>query len=717
MSPPREPSTPLAALHALLVDLFSADELRRWLRYGPDADLLPELPEGGSVADLADRVLGALERRGRIGNDFFERLEVERPYRKAAIAVAAEHWAAASTTRQPARPGEHRDSRLWDEWRGLVSEELRRPWLVLRGVDGEDVELDRVYTEVRLLVRGPAPGRVLGPGQVRCADNGTDKAEGDAEDVHGEPQAVEQSLDLLVWLQAPEPKRTPLVIEGEVGTGKSELLRRAARALAEESRADAPLLLRVDAKDLGDGSLVGSLCRSSSWDDSKILRLLKSDARFIVMIDSLDEGERSLPDLIADVHRTLGPRLHRLVLAMRCSQRRALRDVDVARIVPWSGASVERFLRNWERVDPSAVAALRNARTEGALAELLATPLTATFCALVARDRPRALGNRTHVFHEIITRILRRNWPALSRGRTQDCRWSDLQWLESLALVRLREHPSGLSQAMLGEYLHQVDADDGKRLLSTLESLGVLLRTSSGFDFAYRWLAEYLAGRALRVEPSKVGSVAEAPWSFEALRHAIVGAREGASGMISALLPRCDEIANDAPRMIRRVQLAAVVAADLRDEVPETQMSRIAEVIWNCLSDETSIWIPSETARFARHLARAGGRVWKLVEPRILHALQRASSLDGRVVRWYSERGPELRALWISLLRHRDPHVCCLAIERLRSAVDVPEVLASLLRLVLDDRHPGPSFPLCQTQPGHMQPIIYEAGRDEECRE
>ncbi|MBK8263758.1 MAG: metallophosphoesterase [Nannocystis sp.] len=107
MSPPWEPSTPQAALHALLVELFSAEELRRWLRYGPDAELLHELPEGGSMADLADLALAALARRGRIDADFFERLEVERPHKKAAIAAVVERWATASTSRAPRRAPVH----------------------------------------------------------------------------------------------------------------------------------------------------------------------------------------------------------------------------------------------------------------------------------------------------------------------------------------------------------------------------------------------------------------------------------------------------------------------------------------------------------------------------------------------------------------------------------------------------------------------------------
>ncbi len=83
MSPSPESSTPRAALNALILVSFSADELRRWLRHGPDADIVPALPgETASFADLVDRTLAALERRGRIDAGFFARLQAERPNRK-----------------------------------------------------------------------------------------------------------------------------------------------------------------------------------------------------------------------------------------------------------------------------------------------------------------------------------------------------------------------------------------------------------------------------------------------------------------------------------------------------------------------------------------------------------------------------------------------------------------------------------------------------------
>lgn len=102
-------TTPTGALHALLVTLFSADEFRRWLRLGPDADLVPEIPgELAPAATVIDEALGVLTRNGRLQPAFFARLIAERPRQGEAIAVVARMWedaplAADGGTAGPAR--------------------------------------------------------------------------------------------------------------------------------------------------------------------------------------------------------------------------------------------------------------------------------------------------------------------------------------------------------------------------------------------------------------------------------------------------------------------------------------------------------------------------------------------------------------------------------------------------------------------------------------
>jgi hypothetical protein len=95
MSPPEHASTPVEKLHGLVIDLFTADEFRRWLGSGPYADIVPELPgESATQTDVVDKGLGALERRGRIDVAFFTRMLSARERRSDAINAVAALWMA-----------------------------------------------------------------------------------------------------------------------------------------------------------------------------------------------------------------------------------------------------------------------------------------------------------------------------------------------------------------------------------------------------------------------------------------------------------------------------------------------------------------------------------------------------------------------------------------------------------------------------------------------
>lgn len=75
------------ALEKLLLSMFSADELRRLIRYLPDGDALVAGLPGVNAAPalLATETVVLLVREGRIDADFWARLEAERPRRKADI--------------------------------------------------------------------------------------------------------------------------------------------------------------------------------------------------------------------------------------------------------------------------------------------------------------------------------------------------------------------------------------------------------------------------------------------------------------------------------------------------------------------------------------------------------------------------------------------------------------------------------------------------------
>ncbi|MDC0675177.1 SEFIR domain-containing protein [Nannocystis radixulma] len=83
-----------AELHDLLVSLMSADELRRFVAYGPHGARLSSSLPGSSVSlgVLTTELIALLERDGLLGPDLFERLRQDRPYRAKDIDSVARLW-------------------------------------------------------------------------------------------------------------------------------------------------------------------------------------------------------------------------------------------------------------------------------------------------------------------------------------------------------------------------------------------------------------------------------------------------------------------------------------------------------------------------------------------------------------------------------------------------------------------------------------------------
>lgn len=91
---PRPRARARAALHTLLRDLFSAEELLRFLRFGDDtAELVDDLPGAGApLAALTEAAVLGLERRGLVTGHFFDRLAEARPGRLTEIAACRDLW-------------------------------------------------------------------------------------------------------------------------------------------------------------------------------------------------------------------------------------------------------------------------------------------------------------------------------------------------------------------------------------------------------------------------------------------------------------------------------------------------------------------------------------------------------------------------------------------------------------------------------------------------
>ena len=87
MSPSSDPS-PQLRLVELLREVFSGEDLRRFVRLGPEgSQIAAHLPEHASVYELATQLVGLLTRRGELDAAFFARLVRERPRREREIAA------------------------------------------------------------------------------------------------------------------------------------------------------------------------------------------------------------------------------------------------------------------------------------------------------------------------------------------------------------------------------------------------------------------------------------------------------------------------------------------------------------------------------------------------------------------------------------------------------------------------------------------------------
>ncbi|MFY0538391.1 hypothetical protein [Nannocystis pusilla] len=121
----------MGALHALLIALFSGEEFRRWLRLGPYAGIVPELPgEVASHAAFVEAALGSLERRRLIDASFFARLTRERERSRDDIIAVANLWRLSGRDLET-DPALQRERGVEDPV--VVTPELYfRPWLEAR---------------------------------------------------------------------------------------------------------------------------------------------------------------------------------------------------------------------------------------------------------------------------------------------------------------------------------------------------------------------------------------------------------------------------------------------------------------------------------------------------------------------------------------------------------------------------------------------------------
>lgn len=664
-----------AKLQDFLVDAFpDVQALRRFvcgLECGKaiEVEISWSLPLAQVVFDL----LRELASRNELDRGFYAALRVARPKRTAEI----DEIDPAGT----AKP-------LHRAWR-LAQIQRFAGRQVLHRVSDVGVELDRVYIGVDLRLQIP---NVSTPRSECDVDDDPRRSEHVLDEVHG-AGVYEKTFDLDEWLVDAREDTTPLIVEGEVGTGKTERIIHAVTALARRGEHEPTTLLPLwfDAKMLTKGLLQQIMANHVGWTEARCSELLAdSTAHFAVFVDSLDEVGQSVHTAIEELRARLGTRMRRLVLAMRPTRRRSFRDVQVVRIMPWLPDKSTSFLHKYRVFDAKAIDSIEMARRTGLPDDVFTNPLTATLSVLVARDQPNALGHRTKLFRAIVDRMVE-GW---QRQRAESSgnrgRWGDLTpWLAKLALERLRSHPDGFDEAFLRDRLDAWTNEGSEAWLEVLTAqYGVFVRVGEKYDFALRWLADYLAGLALAEDVSAVVAASRRTWGFEAARHAIATvyfrSPELGTQCIAALLQGEDrDQREDRPLYLRRVLLTVTVAADLSDAFPAAVVEPLVNSVCRRLFAETSVWIGSEVATAVRALARAQGPVWTELLARILPLLTDPMAPCGDP----SMDDPR------RMLRHRSAEARIFAAEQLAELVDEPEIQEDLCALLVDHAWaPSPAF-------------------------
>ena len=490
---------------------------------------------------------------------------------------------------------------------------------------------------------------------------------------------------------------TRLIVLGEAGAGKSEYLIHLAAILATRASTDltAPVPLLIHARDLlrGLDEAVRTRWPHTSTQVAQLISYSHSNdssRRFVVLVDGLDEAGDDAVIQIEDIQRRFGDSLIALVIMSRpVPPYRAVKAQELW-IRRWVESEYEAFLDSWRPLRPGAVEAIEKYVRRDTLRELLANPLTATLCLSIAEQFPKALTNRAELYCTVVEELFAR-WASKRTDGKQYEVAKVFQPLQSLALEFVRQERRSITDDELQKSLRETIEFQAPLAADVLEThLGVLVRRGDGsYDFAFRGICEYMAARALLKQgDAAVVDAAYHAWGQEVARHAVGWAcyqsEDRGFELMSLLIQNEEKDGITTTNAHLRPLLVAIRCAGDLPKLRKSIAIQLAGAAWRRLTDETSSWVGERVADAVQDWLRGTGPGWQWIRDEILNVFQ-----DGRSspAQWYEAQTYDKPEEWAFLLYHGDPDVRCVAVEKLTTWVDDPNVREELYKAFLDQGH------------------------------
>lgn len=562
---------------------------------------------------------------------------------------------------------------------------LPRESLILKGITGNNVPLEKVYVVPPLALVGRSGQRLPTGSDAHC-DPGDPRSSADAE--------------ISRWVEGEADES--LLLIGEMGAGKSEFLACLCRDTFDRAvkSGNHPIPLWINAASVSKESSIDLVLARTKLSRDELTQGIRSDALgFRLFFDGVDESPQQFRRALDSLREVLGSSLRGVAASTRPGYFLPLVDASTVRVLPWHDPQVEEFLERWASVvDSLSIDRIRRSPYFAKLRSSLANPLIASFCAHIAALHPEALRNRTELFRAVLDYALqqwrrageREEMPVTMRSVPEM-----LEVLQPLALELVRGQRSSISQADLRRAVFQRDDSPIAVVDLVCGKYGLLAECEDGYTFTIRGLAEYLAGRELLSQGTEaIANAAREAWAIEPIRHAVVEAQSHRADSGAEILMRLlrdektDSIAY-CNGQLRSVTVAGLAAGDIAEFLPTPLVEACADAVMRRLTEERTTWVGEAIQETVREVL--------LVENPLAQKLYEHS--------WRLLEGPWDRASWfetadircvptlIDLLSERDPEVRAIACRKLASFADVPMVQRFLWLELFDDQDRGHTRP------------------------